>query len=274
MIISTDSNYKGMYPLIETEWLSLHIDDRNIRIVDMRSRIEYEKGHIRNAVHLNFKEITGDETVERGLPPENTPDILGKLGIDRKTYVIAYDDEYSHYAARLFWILEYLGHREVAILNGGSKKWIKENRELIILEPIIERKIFKSKPDPSKIASSDYILRNISNPGVVLLDVRSPDEFSGKKIRAKRGGHIPGAVNIEWKESMNKDHTFKQAEELKQMFGEHGVIHDKEIITYCQLAVRAAHTYFTLKMLGYPEVRVYNGSWGEWGNDSNLPVEK
>ena len=107
-----------------------------------------------------------------------------------------------------------------------------------------------------------------------MLDVRSPDEYTGDKIRAERGGHIPGAVNIEWKKSMNDDQTFKSPEVLNKMFAEQGVTKDKEIITYCQFAVRASHTYFTLRMLGYPRVRVYNGSWGEWGNDLNLPIEK
>ncbi len=240
----------------------------------MRSREEYDKGHIKNAVHLNFKDITGDETARRKLPPENIPEILGNIGIDKNIFVIAYDDDSSHYAARLFWILEYFGHKKVAILNGGYNKWLREDRKLTDLEPDIKRKIFEPQPDPEKIATAEYILENISNPEVVLLDVRSKEEYAGDKIRAKRGGHIPGAVNIEWKKSMNDDQTFKSPEVLNEMFIKQGVARDKEIITYCQLAVRASHTYFTLRMLGYPKVRVYNGSWGEWGNDENLPVEK
>ncbi len=260
--------------LIETDWLSRHLNDAGIRIVDLRSREEYDKRHIKNAVHLNFKDITGDETARRKLPPENIPEILGNIGIDKNTLVIACDDDSSHYAARLFWILEYFGHKKVAILNGGCNKWLREDRELTDLEPDIKRKIFEPYLVPDKIATAEYILENISNPEVVLLDVRSKEEYSGDKIRAKRGGHIPGAVNIEWKKSMNDDQTFKSPEVLNEMFIKQGVTKIKEIITYCQLAVRASHTYFTLRMLGYPRVRVYNGSWGEWGNDENLPVEK
>jgi len=260
--------------LIETDWLSHHINDTDIRIVDLRSREKYDKAHIENAVHLAFKDLIGDEKSRRKIPPENTPQILGDLGIDKNTMVIAYDDDFSHYAARLFWILEYFGHKKVAILNGGYKKWLKENRELTYLVPDIRRKIFEPHPDPEKLATAEYILKDISNPEVVLLDVRSNEEYKGNKIMAKRGGHIPGAVNIEWKKSMNDDQTFKSPEVLNKMFAEQGVTKDKEIITYCQFAVRASHTYFTLRMLGFPGVRVYNGSWGEWGNDLNLPVEK
>ncbi len=127
------------------------------------------------------------------------------------------------------------------------------------MAPDIKRKIFEPRPDPGKIATAEYILKNISNPEVVLLDVRPREEYTGDKIRTKRGGHIPGAVNIEWKKSMNDDQTFRSQEVLNEMFIKQGVTKGKEIITYCQLAVRASHTYFTLRMLGYPTFRVYNG---------------
>ncbi len=173
MIRANDSKYKEIYPLFETEWLSRHLNDNNIRIVDVRSQGEYDKSHIKNAVHLNFKEITGDETMKRSLPPENTPDILGNLGIDESTCIIAYDEDSSHNASRLFWILKFFGHKKAGILNGGWKKWLMENRELSGSKPIIERKSFTPQQDPDQIASADYILKNISNPGVIMLEVRS-----------------------------------------------------------------------------------------------------
>ena len=188
--------------------------------------------------------------------------------------VVAYDDDSGHYAARLFWILEYLGHKKARILNGGLLKWINEKRGLSTHPHRINMKTFLPQPIPDKIATAEWILKHISDPEVVMLDVRRASEYTGIEIRAMRGGRIPGSVNIEWREAARDNQTFKSSKELSDMFGKSGACKDREIMIYCQLGVRAAHTYFTLRLLGYPKLRVYNGSWAEWGNDPELPVEK
>src|SRR3990172_1579359 len=175
----TDDIYPNHELLAETDWLSMHLDDEDIRIVDLRHREEYDKGHIKNSVHLNYADITGDDSVKRTFPPENSAVILESLGINRDTMVVAYDDDSVHYAARLFLILEYLGHKKARVLNGGLLKWINEKRGLSTHPHRLNMKTFLPQPNPDKIANAEWILKHISDPDVVMLDVRRASEYTG-----------------------------------------------------------------------------------------------
>ena len=210
--------------------------------------------------------------------------VLGRLGISDKTIAVAYDDMGGLWAARLFFILDYLGHPDSRLLEGGWQKWVKEGRAVTKKAPRIRWVEFKAHPDANKVATADWILNHLKDPGVKILDVRSPAEYSGEEARAVRGGHIPGAVHIQWIESLNQGaittlrdegiKTFKGPEELRRLFEVAGITPDKEVAVYCHNLVRSAHTYFTLRLLGFPKVRGYDGSWAEWGNRQDLPVER
>jgi thiosulfate/3-mercaptopyruvate sulfurtransferase len=201
------------------------------------------------------------------IPPEKFAQIMSRLGISNNTQVIIYDDLQGLLAARFFWLLEYYGHEKVALLNGGYPQWAAENRELTKLLPDISPDAFISSADPTRLATKEYILSTMGREEVILVDARSPVEY--------KGGHIPGAVNINWLNGVDGEPAvFKSAQELYRLYYESGAGPDKEIITYCQTGVRAAHSYFQLRLLGYESVRVYDGSWEEWGSDADLPIEK
>ena len=267
--------------LVETEWLAQHLNDPNLRIVDVRSPEKYRAGHIRNAVSSPMEEVAvrpdPDKTVTHELPSQDKIEAwFGSLGISDGTKVVLYDDGNSNWATRVFWTLEYYGlDGKVSVLNGGLDKWRKEGREIVQANRKIEPARFQARIQKKKLATKEDVLLSLRKPGIKILDVRSPKEYTGEDRRAARGGHIPGAVNVDWTSNLDYETgVFKSPQALRELYRAAGVSRGKEVIVYCQSGMRASHTYFALRLLGYPRVRVYDGSWQEWGNDPALPIER
>lgn len=282
---SLERGYPNAGLLVETGWLARNLNNPKLRLIDVRRVEGYRDGHIRGAVHFDIDQTFAlREGIPGKLPSlEELLKVLGRLGISDKTIAVAYDDMGGLWAARLFFILDYLGHPDSRLLDGGWQKWVKERRQITKKVPRIRRVQFKAHPDPNRVAMADWILNHLKDPGVKILDVRSPAEYSGVEATAFRGGHIPGAVHLQWVESLNQGaittlrdegiKTFKNPGELRRLFGAAGITPDKEVVVYCHNLVRSAHMYFTLRLLGFPKVRGYDGSWAEWGNRPELPLE-
>lgn len=278
----TGSVWAGGYAnpqlLLDTQELASRLNDPDLRIVDLRSKEDYQQGHIPGAVHVNPRSLDDLEANKRGLPlpTEKADAIFGPLGIDGRTRVVAYDSMGGLFAARLFYVLEFFGHKNVQILNGGMDKWIGEGRPQTAEVPKVPTRPFVARENPDVIATAEWVKANLGNPRVCLVDARSPKEYKGEDLRSnKRGGHIPGAVNIDWVETVDPTtKVFKSAEDLQKLFEASGATKGREIVTYCQSGYRAAHNYFVARLLGYEKVRNYDGSWQEWGNDPALPLER
>ncbi|MBW2065700.1 MAG: sulfurtransferase [Deltaproteobacteria bacterium] len=237
--------------LVQTEWLSEHLNDPGIRILDARRPADYEQGHIPNAIHPDRKEITAIVNGVRGMlaPVKEVERILGLKGIDNQSRVVIYDNTTGTSAARVFWILDYLGHKNMSVLNGGWAKWIREGRGITRKTPEMEDRIYKANPNPFKLVTGTWILKNLHKPDMVILDVRSRGEFTGELARSARGGHIPG-IHLEWKNNLTREGTIKEAKELRNMYYKAQVKKGKLIVVYCQSGRRAAQTYFVLRLLG------------------------
>jgi thiosulfate/3-mercaptopyruvate sulfurtransferase len=279
------SEYKHPETLVSTQWAADHSNDPNIRLVEVDvDTSAYDQGHIPGAVGWNWQSQLQDNIRRDLIDQSALESLLGQSGISNDTTILLYGDNNNWFAAYALWQLKYYGHKDVRLINGGRKKWVEEKRPLTT-EPtkVAATKYRAAGPDESIRARKEDVFRFLDKKAPAqLVDVRSVDEFTGKVIAppgmsetAQRGGHIPGAANIPWAQAANEDGTFKSPEALKALYEGKGVTGTNEVIAYCRIGERSSHTWFVLKyLLGYDNVKNYDGSWTEWGNLVGAPIEK
>jgi thiosulfate/3-mercaptopyruvate sulfurtransferase len=280
------SEYAYPEVLVDTQWVADHLDDPNVRLIESNEDVLlYDTGHIPGAVKIDWISDLNDPVVRDYLDADRFSELLASKGISNDTTVVLYGDKNNWWATYALWVFKLFGHADARILNGGRAKWIAEGRDLTEDIPNYPRGTYTAPPrdDVAIRAFRDQVLQHLSLPNAALVDVRSPDEYSGKKLHlpeypqegSLRGGHIPTAVNIPWAKAVRDDSTFKSPEELRDLYASQGITPDKDVIAYCRIGERSSHTWFVLTyLLGYPQVRNYDGSWTEWGNGVGLPIEK
>lgn len=274
--------------LVSTAWLASNLGREDIRVIEVDEDVLlYETGHVLGALKLDWLTELQRRDVRDFIDAEAFGKLMESKGVSNHTTVVLYGDKSNWWAAYAFWFFKYNGHADVRLMDGGRQKWVAEGRELVTEVPTVQ-------PGTYSVAYRDASIRAFLHDVVphllkvnagsgALVDVRSPQEYSGEKLHmpeypqegALRGGHIPGAANIPWARAVNEDGTFKASDELRRMYGELGVTPDKDVIAYCRIAERSSHSWFVLKhLLGYPKVRNYDGSWTEWGNAVGVPIKQ
>jgi thiosulfate/3-mercaptopyruvate sulfurtransferase len=271
--------------LVGTAWLAEHLEDSGLVVAEVDENPDvYDEGHIPGAVKLHWRDDLQDP-IERDLIEQSAfESLMGRLGIATDTTLVLYGDKNNWFAAFAYWYVKIYGHEDVRILDGGRQKWIDEGRGLTTdaPQPIPVKYTAKSRDESIRVYRDD-VLAGLAADGIALVDVRSPQEYAGELMAppgyeqegAARTGHIPGAQSIPWATAVRDDGTFKSADELRGIYGAKGVEPEKEVRAYCRIGERSAHTWFVLReLLGYGNVKNYDGSWTEWGNLVDVPIEK
>ena len=275
--VQSSGTYARPELLVDTAWLAQHAADVNVRVIDIRNR-GYADSHIPEAVFVDSNWIRNPKAPPTFLPtPEQFEALMTRLGISNNTKVVAYDERGGIYAARLWWILNYYGHSNVALLDGGWVKWAAEQRPTTTAAPTVAPRPFKVKPGTVKVATADEVKAAINKPGVKLLDARTQGEIDGKDLRnIKRGGYIESSVPLYWEDTLDPvTKVFKSATEITKLYRDKGIVPSDDVTVYCQVGMRASHDIFTLALIGHDLSKLsnYYGAWEEWGNRDDTPIK-
>lgn len=283
--MSENKGYAHPEALVDADWVQAHSSDPNVRIIEVDvTTTSYNEGHIPGAVAFDWQKELQDQVVRAPISKAGLEELLSTAGVSKDTAIVLYGDNNNWFAAWALWILKYYGHNDVRLLDGGRVKWLADKREITTEVPSYARTNYQAgEPHTDIRVLRDEVIASVGKAGITLVDVRSPGEYSGELLApanlpqegAQRGGHIPGAANIPWAQAVRADGTFKSADELKALYQGKGVMPDKEVIAYCRIGERSSHTWFALSyLLGYNDVRNYDGSWTEWGSLIGVPIEK
>jgi thiosulfate/3-mercaptopyruvate sulfurtransferase len=270
--------------LVDTQWVEDHLDDDSIRVVEVDENPGlYKEAHIPGAIGFDWQRDLQDQVKRDFLGPAEFGELFGSRGVSNDHTVVLYGDRNNWFAAYTYWYLRYYGHDNAKLMNGPREKWISEGRPTTTDVPSYQPQTFRASEGDEAIRARRDEVHDALGQNIRLVDVRSPQEFSGELIAmagyehegAQRSGHIPGAASVPWAQAVREDGTFKSADELRELYEGKQVLTGDPVIAYCRIGERSAHTWFVLhELLGHENVKNYDGSWTEWGNLVNVPIEK